>query len=278
MHLLSIQSAVASGAVGNSAAVFCLQRLGIDVARIDTVRFSNHPGHGGFAGGPADAGEMAALVEGIDARGLLAGCTAVLSGYLGAGAQGPVVADAVARVKRANPQALYALDPVMGDRGRIFVKPGVVDAIRSLEGHADILFPNAFELSLLTGREVVDVASAVSAAASLRKDRPSRIVVATSLPADGGLGTLAAGPAGTFLVETPAVDHPAFGAGDGFAALFLARYLPGRDLAHALSFATSSIHAVVAATAKAGLLDLALVANQAALADPPVLFQARPIA
>ena len=118
MQILSLQSSVATGAVGNSAAVFCLQRLGYDVARIDTVRFSNHPGHGGFAGGPADAAEMAALVAGIDARGLFADCRCVLSGYLGSGTQGAVVADAVARAKRTNYRK-RAVDVMRATRSRV---------------------------------------------------------------------------------------------------------------------------------------------------------------
>ncbi len=272
MQILSLQSSVATGAVGNSAAVFCLQRLGYDVARIDTVRFSNHPGHGGFAGGPADAAEMAALVAGIDARGLFDGCRCVLSGYLGNGAQGAVVADAVARAKSANPAAFFALDPVMGDRGRVFVKPDTVEAVRALEPLADMLFPNAFELGLLTGETVATAADALAAAQKLRNRNPARIVVATSVPLADGIGALAVGPAGAYLARSPAVDHPAYGAGDAFAALFLAHYLSGEALASCLQKAVSSVHAVLAATAKAGLLDLRLVACQRDLAHPPVLF------
>jgi pyridoxine kinase len=275
MQILSIQSSVATGAVGNSAAVFCLQRLGLDVGRIDTVRFSNHPGHGGFAGGAADVDEMAALVEGIDARGLFGGCACVLSGYLGTGDQGMVVADAVARVKRANPAALFALDPVMGDRGQIFVKPDVVDAIRALEPMADILFPNAFELGLLAGTPVLDIASAQTAIAQLRARNPTRLVVATSIPTADGIGALASGPTGAFIVQTPAIDHPAYGAGDAFAALFMGNYLARHDMALALSRAVSAVHAAIAATAKTGAIDLALVACQANLENPPVLFSAR---
>lgn len=275
MRVLSIQSSVAAGAVGNSAAVFCLQRLGIDVVRLDTVRFSNHPGHGGFAGGPAEAADLVRLVEGLDARGLLKDIDCVLSGYLGAGDHGPVVSDAILRARRGGSGCLYALDPVMGDRGRVFVKPEVVDAIRALAPRADILFPNVFELGLLTGMPTGDLGEVRTAAAALRAaGRPDRIVVATSVADGGRLGTLACGPDGEFIVRVPPIDHPAYGAGDSFAALFLARYLGTRDLAEALSLATSSVHAVVAATAARASIDLALVACQAALAEPPARFPA----
>lgn len=272
MQILSLQSSVATGAVGNSAAVFCLQRLGFDVARIDTVRYSNHPGHGGFAGGPADAAEMAALVAGIDARGLFDGCRCVLSGYLGSGAQGAVVADAVARAKRANPAAIFALDPVMGDHGRVFVTPGAADAVRALEPLADLLFPNAFELGLLTGETIATAADAVAAAQKLRSRKAARIVVATSVPLPDGIGALAIGPEGAFLAHAPAIDHPAYGAGDAFAALFLAHYLAGEELSSCLRKAVAAVHAVLAATAKADVLDLLLTACQQDLAHPPALF------
>ncbi len=273
MRVLSIQSSVAAGAVGNSAAVFCLQRLGLDVVRLDTVRFSNHPGHGGFAGGPADTAELVRLVEGLDARGLLAGTDCVLSGYLGAGEHGAVVADAVARARRAGPACLYALDPVMGDRGRVFVRPDVVDAIRALAPLADILFPNVFELGLLTDLPTNSLVEVRAAARMLRDaGTPDRIVIVTSVPDSGKLGTLACSREGDFIVRVPPIDHPAYGAGDSFAALFLARYLAARDVAGALSLATSSVHAVVAATAASGAIDLALVACQSALATPPTVF------
>ncbi|MBI1244727.1 MAG: pyridoxal kinase [Alphaproteobacteria bacterium] len=279
MRVLSIQSSVAAGAVGNSAAVFCLQRLGVETIRIDTVRFSNHPGHGGFTGGPAEVAELSALVEGLDARGLLAGVRCVLSGYLGAGAHGSVVSDALARARRASPNCLYALDPVMGDRGRVFVRPEVVDAIRALAPSADILFPNTFELGLLTGLPAGSLAEVRAAARALRgAGREDRIVVVTSVVDGRALGTLAASRDGDFIVRVVPVDHPAYGAGDSFAALFLGRFLSTHDLPRALSQATSAVRAVVAATAAAGSIDLALVANQAALVDPPAVAAAERLA
>ena len=173
MNILSIQSSVSYGHVGNSAATFALQRLGHEVWRIDTVRFSNHPGHGGFRGGAASAGELADLVEGLAERGWLGGVDAVLTGYLGAAEQGPVVAAAATRVKAANPKALWLLDPVIGDKGRIFVKPGIPEFLRQVAGKADILTPNAFELAYLTGRPCETPAQAIAAARALRGDGPS---------------------------------------------------------------------------------------------------------
>jgi pyridoxine kinase len=164
MNVLSIQSGVVYGHVGNSAAQFCLQRMGHEAWRIDTVRFSNHPGHGGFAGEVTAAAEIGGLVAALDARGWLAGCDALLSGYLGAADQGEALLGAAARLRAANPRALWLLDPVIGDDGRVFVKPGIPEFMRDAAvPAADIVTPNAFELSWLSGMPVHDVASAAAA-------------------------------------------------------------------------------------------------------------------
>jgi pyridoxine kinase len=281
MNVLSIQSAVTYGHVGNSVAAFALQRLGHEAWCVDTVRFSNHPGHGGFRGRAATAAEMGDLIDGLAERGWLGGVDAILTGYLGAAEQGDVVASAVARVKAANPKALWALDPVIGDKGRVFVKPGIPEFLRGAAGEADILTPNAFELEYLTGRPCGTLAEALSAAQALRGGA-ERIVVVTGLtPSDGHpqtLTTLAIGPAGAWQVTTPLIAHPANGAGDLFAALFLSRYLQDRALADSLDRATSSVHAVIARSAAAGVRELLLIAAQDELVAPRHLFGAVPVA
>ena len=125
MNILSIQSHVAYGHVGNSAAVFALQRLGAEVWPLHTVQYSNHKGYGAWTGRDFSAAHIADLVEGLAARGALAGCDAVLSGYVGQAAMGAAIAEAVDRVRRANPAALYACDPVMGDDEGLYVAPDI---------------------------------------------------------------------------------------------------------------------------------------------------------
>ncbi|MFC7543031.1 pyridoxal kinase [Siccirubricoccus deserti] len=121
MNILSIQSWVAYGHVGNASAVFPLQRLGAEVWAVNTVQFSNHPGHGGFRGQVFSGGLVRDCVQGIAERGVLPQCDAVLSGYIGEAGIGGAVVDAVRQVKSANPRALYCCDPVIGDAGRIYV-------------------------------------------------------------------------------------------------------------------------------------------------------------
>ena len=281
MNILSFQSAVSYGHVGNSVAVFALQRLGHEVWPVDTVRFSNHPGHGGFRGTVTSPAALADLLEGLAERGFLGNADALLSGYLGDAEQGPILAAAAARIRKANPQALWALDPVIGDHGRIFVKDGIPQFMRDTAvPAADLLLPNAFELGYLTGLLCRTLPETIAAARWLRGTASGRVVVATGLAlADRPqrtLTTVALGGAGAWAVTTPAIEHPANGAGDLFAALFLGRYLMQRDIAAALTLATSSVHAIVARSAAAGARELQIIAAQDELIAPQRLFEPDP--
>ncbi|MEJ0044864.1 MAG: pyridoxal kinase [Rhodospirillales bacterium] len=152
MNILSIQSWVACGHVGNAAAMFPLQRLGAEVMAIHTTQLSNHLGHGAYTGRSSTPEEVATLVAGLAAHGALARCDAVLSGFVGAAGIGDVILDAVARVRAANAAALWCCDPVMGDDGKFYVGEGIAEffSARAVPA-ADILIPNQFELNTLTG-------------------------------------------------------------------------------------------------------------------------------
>jgi pyridoxine kinase len=281
MAILSIQSAVAYGHVGNSAAVFPLQRLGYEVWPVDTVQFSNHTGYGAWRGRAWDAASIAEVIRGIGEQGAFTRCAAVLSGYLGEPALGDVVLDAVRQVKSANPAAIYCCDPVIGDDHRgIFVRPGLVAFFRERAlTAADILTPNRFELALLSDRSVASAADALAAIAEIRARGP-RWVLATSLPGTSAnaLAMLAAGSEGAWLVETPRLPLTANGAGDLTAALFLARFLHSRDPAAALGDTAGAVHAVLEETVRRGAAELQIVPAQNALAAPPARFLPQRIA
>ena len=274
--VLTLQSSVAAGHVGNAGAAFAMQRLGRDVMRIDTVRFSNHPKHGGYAGGATDAAEIDALAEGLGERGFLNAVCAVLSGYLGTGENAGAVGRTVDRVRNARPDAIYCLDPVIGDKPHgSFVAPGVAEAIESeLLPRADIIIPNVFELEHLTGMTVTTPHEAIAAARALMAKGRAALVVATGLHIGNEIANVAVTNEAARLCSAPAVDAPAYGAGDLFASVYLARYLEDASPSHALELATSAVHAVFAETARLGLPELALIPAQAVLADPPHTFAA----
>lgn len=269
MRVLSIQSSVAHGHVGNSGAVFVLQRLGVDVTRLDTVALSNHPAHGSFTGSAAKAGDLATLVAGLAERGFLARCDAVLSGYLGTAANGLVVADTVQRLLDLRPDAIYCLDPVMGDRPKgLFVKPDIPGVMAErLLPLADIATPNAFELELLSGMPVTDSDSALAAARALLSRGP-RLIVATGISDEANVTTLAVTAGEAWRVTQPLIAVPAHGAGDCFTAAFLARWLEKHDPARALGLAAGTVAAILAATAASGADELRLIAAQDAIPAP----------
>ena len=293
VNILSIQSWVSYGHVGNAAAVFPLQRLGFEVWSINTVQFSNHTGYGSWTGQVYAPETVAEIVDGIQARGELPGCGAVLSGYMGSEGTVAAVVAAVMRVRDANPAALYCCDPVMGDVGRgVFVREGLPEQIAALAvPQADILTPNQFELELLTGRTVTTLQDALDAAHLLRgRMRPEgrRVVMVTSLirqgapPEQGGGGsieTLAVTGDGAWLCRTPLIDldPPRNGTGDAIAALFLGHLLRTGSVASALSLAMSALYALLERTHAAGTREIQLIAAQDDYLQPPQIFAAEQI-
>ena len=276
MNILSIQSWVASGHVGNAAAVFPLQRLGAEVTAINTVQFSNHPGHGAFTGRISPPEEVAALVAGLDAHGTLGRCDGVLSGYIGEAGVGHVILDAVARVRARNERALWCCDPVIGDEGRVYVRPGVAAFFNAVAvPAADILTPNQFELDLLSGAPSHTLTQARAAATSLRdrmRAAGPRAVLVSSMRCDetpeGTLDMVLLCAAGSFVLQTERLPRHFSGAGDLLAALFLFHVLDMGDEVRAAERAAASVAGVLRQTWEAGEAELAIVGGQKELVKP----------
>jgi pyridoxine kinase len=273
LNILSIQSWVAYGHVGNASAVFPLQRLGAEVWAINTVQFSNHTGYGAWTGTVATGAQVAALVDGIAARGVLGQCDAVLSGYMGDAAIGTAILDAAARVRAANPAALYCCDPVIGDSDTgPYVRPGIAEFMRDRAvPAADIATPNQFELEFLTGIACASLAATKRAVAALQASGPRRVLV-TSLrteatPADV-VEMLAADGPDCHLLRTPRLDIAVNGAGDAIAALFLFHVLRTGDTAAALAQAGSAVFGLLARTEAAGSREILTVAAQQEFITP----------
>jgi pyridoxine kinase len=282
MNLLSIQSHVAYGHVGNSAATFPLQRLGVEVWPVHTVQFSNHTGYGAWRGRVFDAAMVREVIQGIEERGVFGECDGVLSGYMGDAEIGEAILDTVTRVKRANPAAHYCCDPVIGDVGRgVFVRPGIPEFMRERAvPAADFVTPNQFELDHLTGRTSATMTDALAAIDALHELGP-RIVLVTSLQTDdtpeGCIDLIASDRTGKFRVRTPRLSLTINGAGDAIAALFFVRFLRTGSPAEALSLAASSIFGVLKRTADEGSREILLVAAQDELVTPSTVFGAEKI-
>lgn len=280
MRILSIQSWVAYGHVGNAAAVFPLQRLGHEVLAVHTVQFSNHTGYGAWRGPVFGGADVHEVLLGIEERGALAGVDLVLSGYQGSPEIAEVVLDAVARVKQANPAAAYACDPVMGNaRSGCFVNPAIPPLIRErVVPAADILTPNQFELGELVGRDLAgaDLAGVLAAVEEVR-DRGPRTVLVTSLEhagiTDDEIGMLVVDDRGSWQVRTPRLPMKANGSGDVTAALFAAHLTSTGRPEEALARTASSVFGLLAATHESGDRELRLVESQELYVDPPLQFE-----
>ena len=274
MRFLSLQSHVAYGYVGNRAATFPLQRLGHEVWAVNTVEFSNHTGYGAWRGRTAPAGQVAEIVQGIEALGLLPRCDALLTGYVGDSALADVVLDTAARVRAANPRAIWCCDPVLGDTDTgIYVKSGIDVFFRERAiPAADLVTPNHFELELLTGSKVSTMAEALVAARSLLAG--PRLVLITSLrradAPDDCIEMVAVSHDAAWRVVTPLIGFEIApnGTGDTVAALFSAHWLASGNIADALGKAASSIFAVLETTRELGERELQLVAAQDRLVTP----------
>jgi pyridoxine kinase len=280
VRILSIQSAVAYGHVGNSAAVFPLQRLGHEVWPVHTVLFSNHTGYGAWRG-PVIAGtDVHEVILGMEERGVLGRVDLVLSGYQGSPEIVDVVLDAVERVKAANPAAAYACDPVMGnaDSG-CFVDPAIPPLIRDrVVPRADVVTPTQFELGELTGRLLPATArldEVLEAADACRELGPSTVLVTSVVHADQPEDTLEmiAVTDGAWSVRTPRLAFHANGSGDVTAALFSAHLLGTRDPALALARTASSVFDLLADTLRSGGGELRLVESQEVYAAPRMQFE-----
>jgi pyridoxine kinase len=277
VNVLSIQSHVAYGHVGNAAAVFPLQRLGIEVWPVHTVQFSNHTGYGAWTGRVFDGQAIDEVVQGIADRGVLGRCDAVLSGYLGSADIGHAVTGAVARVREANPAAVYCCDPVIGDVGRgVFVRPGIEEFLRDVAvPAADVVTPNHFELDLLAGTTTTSLDAVKDAVAAVQALGPG-VVLTTSLITDDTpdecLDLLAAEGGRFHRVRTPRLDLSMNGAGDAIAALFLAHWLCTGSAAEALGSATASVFGLLRRTADAGSREILLVEAQEEFVAPTRTF------
>ena len=279
MKILSIQSAVAFGHVGNSAAVFPLQRLGIEVLPVNTVNFSNHTGYGAWRGSLIAPEDVHDVILGIEERGVLGQIDVVLSGYQGGTGIGDVIVDAVKRVKAANPAAIYACDPVMGNaKSGCFVAPEIPVLLRDrVVPVADVITPNQFELGFLTGTDPSTLESTLDSVDLARAMGPSTVLVTSVERPDRAAGTiemLAVDGAGAWIVQTPHLPFKPNGSGDVTAALFAAHYRATGDAAAALERTASSVFDLIELTYRSGERELQLIEAQEFYAHPRLQFTA----
>lgn len=248
MHrVLVISSFVAKGTVGLQATLPPLHAAGIDVLAMPTVVLSNHPGFKACAGMAIACETLHAMLDAIDANGWLSSIDAVFTGYFPSADHVRFAQTAVARVKAANPAALYLADPVLGDdpSGLYVGRETAVEVRDALLPLAAITTPNRFELAWLSGVDVCDRATAGTAARRLAVP----LTAATSIPAGTEhLENLLISAAEARIETVNRLDAAPHGTGDYFAGVFLAEMLRGSDDAKALSEATRKTERLLTAS------------------------------
>lgn len=290
MSVISIQSQVAYGHVGNSAAVFPMQMHGIDVIAVPTTLLSNRPGYPTIRGQVLEAQLVADLLLGVEERGALDTAEVILSGYLGSAEIAAVVADFVARAKARNPALIYCCDPVLGDRDRaLFVHADIPPIVRDLLCPlANIITPNHFEFEWLCGAKATTIDQVIDAAQALMMRGPSTIVVTSAELADTPdheIETLAIDrfeegsklQSRAWRVRTPKLPINPSGTGDLFASLFVSARVCGSDTADALGHAASAIFAALERTEARETEEIRIVETAGLLAHPKRRFDIIPV-
>jgi pyridoxine kinase len=283
MHIVSIQSRVAFGHVGNAAAVFPLQVLGAEVTAIDTVLFSNHPAYGDLAGDVVAPAQVSAMVRGVARRGVFERCDALLSGYLGEAGNGAAVLEAEALLRTARPDAMWCCDPVIGDEGPgVYVRAGIEGFFRDQAmPRADLLTPNHFEVKRLSGTACGTLQALVEAMGALRSRMRAagpRIVLATSVQVretpPGFLDCLCLSDGGAVHTRVPRLPIVAHGTGDIMSALFLHHWLTCGSAAGALEASAGAVHGLLTRTIADGGRELSLAGARDEFLAPRFRFPA----
>ncbi|XP_057373878.1 pyridoxal kinase-like isoform X2 [Daphnia carinata] len=292
-QVLSIQSHVVSGYVGNKSAVFPLNVLGFEVHSINSVEFSNHTGYGMWKGQVLNAEELAELMSGLQINDL-DNFSHLLTGYVGSASFLEQVYETVRQLKEKNPKLVYVCDPVMGDNGEMYVPQELLEIYRDkLIPLADIITPNQFEVELLTGKTITNENDAIECMEILHKMGVKVVVISSSLLGPSGCLTAFGSSKRSDSMEVwkldiPRIPHLFTGTGDLFSALLLAwLHISNGDLSIAMANSLGSLQEVLRRTSAyadaqvklgktygAKLLELQLIQSKKDIENPPQTFQA----
>ncbi|MGB3864159.1 MAG: pyridoxal kinase [Xanthobacteraceae bacterium] len=272
--VISIQSQVVHGRVGNSAAVFPMQAKGLEVAAVPTALLSNHPHYPTIHGKVLEADLIAGLLAGVEERGLVETARVIVTGYLGSVENAAAVAAFVARALQRNPKLIYVCDPVMGDDDLgVFVKDGLIEAFRErLAPMAAVITPNQYELELLArGRarsaKELDEAMRVLCARGAKAAAVTGCVLDDTAP--GTVETVAWLPRALSRTAVARLPIRPCGTGDLFTALLVARLCRGDSLPDAAADATKEIFAVLQRTEATASQEMRIIGFPFAAAGQP---------
>lgn len=282
-QILSIQSHVVYGYVGNKVTTFALQRLGNEVMTLNTLQFSNHTGYNKFSGQIFDKNHISELFAALSENKFTNQLDAVLSGYIGSSEIAQACISFVMKLKKHNENLLYCLDPVMGDEGQLYVSKDIAEFFKDKAlAIADIITPNQFEATYLTGIKINSVEDLKRAAFKIYSAGPKIVFVKSILQDDMSnkrVVNLVFNGLSYYMCATPYIYYAktVSGNGDLISALFLAHYLKHKDVVKALELSTSTAFSIFNSTIQKTSNELALITNQEMLVTPTQYFSAEKI-
>lgn len=253
-RVLSIQSHVVCGYVGNKSASFPLQVLGFELDAINSVQFSNHTGYQHVKGQVLKSSELEELMSGLRLNNVHQ-YSHLLTGYVGDSSFLHTVVDVAKELKQVNPNLIYVCDPVLGDNGELYVPKDLVPIYRNeVIPIADIITPNQFEAELITGITITDEESALKAMEALHSLGPKTVVLSsTEFNNDTLIGYASSKKKGNNLVriDIPRLPGSFTGTGDLFSACFLAWHTKtNEDLKMTMEKSVATLQAVLKRTSQ----------------------------
>lgn len=255
--IFSLQSTVIHGYVGHCVALPLYHAFGLVTDHLDTVRLAAHPGHGTSTKQVLSADKMGAFLADYVSLKDRQAVRALHTGYFGSAEQVLKAADFISHLRAENPQMLYLLDPVFGDKGKAYVSDDIIEAISThLLPLASIITPNQFELSLLAQSEIQDLSAAQTALTGLSHCHADLRLV-TGMPTGQDITDMLVTDTYCITHQAPAATYGVSGAGDAFAALFLAHLQIGKTADQALHQASAITHHMIAQSKSPLTLDLA---------------------
>ncbi|CAI6348078.1 unnamed protein product [Macrosiphum euphorbiae] len=253
-RVLSIQSHVVSGYVGNKCAVFPLQIMGFEVDAINSVQLSNHTGYKTYYGQILNESNLSELITGL-VENELHSYSHLLTGYTRCPMFLKKVAEVYKILKKKNPGLIYVCDPVMGDNKKMYVPKEILDVYKNEIIHlTDILTPNEYELELLTGITITTTNDIYKAMNILYAQGCKTVVVSSSnISSNSVMKCIGRNFSYKEYVELdiPIIDQSFIGTGDFFTALLLIwMNLTNNDLKNSIEKTVATIQAVLKRTIK----------------------------
>ena len=247
--IISIQSQVIYGSVGNSIALPALTKHGWHTLAVPTFLLSNTPDYSSCYGGEISDEWFSGFLRGIQERGQNSQLRAVITGYLGSTVKAERVYTWLSQIVAKDPGTLMVIDPVMGDDDTgYYVDQQLAHWYRQhLLPLATGLTPNRFELECLTGTKVNSELAIIDAARTLLSERTQWIVVtsATRSEKHQRLQVICVTASSVYSVKHEAHPHAPKGTGDLFTAELTAGLLRGLPLEQAAESACKVVQRCV---------------------------------